>query len=159
MGCGILAKFPIEKKVEIKTMDYSPLVNSKIKRVELTLMGKDDIAIQNFVTIIEKSKTDSTLNIHISKVLSDQIYRRHFTLIVYSSIIVGVTVGGFIYSLELINPGNEYLASSVAFIPYLIYAIPGMIKSARALKSTFYLIDQYGYGKDLYVKKVKFYRK
>ena len=56
MGCGILAKFPIEKKVEIKTMDYTPLVNSKIKRVELTLRGKDDVAIQNFEKIIEKCK-------------------------------------------------------------------------------------------------------
>ena len=150
MGCGILAKFPIEKKVEIKTMDYSPLVNSKIKRVELTLRGKDDIAIQNFVTIID---------VHISKILADQIYKRHYSLLVYSSIIVGIAAGGFVFSLELIDPGNEYLASSVAMIPSLIYLIPGMIKSTRALKSTYYLVDQYSFGKDLYFKKIKFYRK
>lgn len=159
MGCGILAKFPIEKKVEFKTMDYVPLVNSKIKRVELTLRGKNDIAIQNFEKIIETSKKDSILNVHISKILADYIYRRNFTLIVYSSIIIGVAVGGFVYSLELIDPGNEYLATSAAIIPYLIYGIPGMIKSTRALKSTFYLTDQYGFGKDLYYKKIKFYRK
>jgi len=159
MGCGILAKFPVEKKVEFKTMDYVPLVNSKIKRVELTLRGKDDIAIQNFEKIIEKSKTDSTLNVHISKILADHIYRRHYSLLVYSSIIVGIAAGGFVFSLELIDPGNEYLASSVAMIPSLIYLIPGMIKSTRALKSTFYLTDQYGFGKDLYYKKIKFYRK
>lgn len=158
MGCGILAKFPIEKKVEIKTMDYSPLVNSKIKRVELTLRGKDDIAIQNFVTIIEKSKKDSTLNVHISKILADQIYKRHYSLLVYSSIIVGLAAGGFVFSLELIDPGNEYLASSVAIIPSLIYLIPGTVKGWRALNSTYYLIDQYGFGKDLYFKKIKFYR-
>ena len=158
MGCGILAKFPIEKKVEIKTMDYSPLVNSKIKRVELTLRGKDDIAIQNFVTIIEKSKKDSTLNVHISKILEDQIYKRHYSLLVYSSIIVGLAAGGFVFSLELIDPGNEYLASSVAIIPSLIYLIPGTVKGWRALNSTYYLIDQYGFGKDLYFKKIKFYR-
>ena len=159
MGCGILAKFPIEKKVEIKTMDYSPLVNSKIKRVELTLRGKDDIAIQNFEKIIEKSKKDSTLNVHISKILADQIYKRHYSLLVYSSIIVGLAAGGFVFSLELIDPGNEYLASSVAIIPSLIYLIPGTVKGWRALNSTYYLIDQYGFGKDLYFKKIKFYRK
>ena len=158
MGCGILAKFPIEKKVEIKTMDYSPLVNSKIKRVELTLRGKDDIAIQKFEKIIEKSKKDSTLNVHISKILADQIYKRHYSLLVYSSIIVGLAAGGFVFSLELIDPGNEYLASSVAIIPSLIYLIPGTVKGWRALNSTYYLIDQYGFGKDLYFKKIKFYR-
>lgn len=159
MGCGILAKFPIEKKVEIKTMDYAPLVNSKIKRVELTLRGKDDVAIQNFEKIIEKSKRDSLLNVHISKILADQIYKRHYSLLVYSSIIVGLAAGGFVFSLELIDPGNEYLASSVAIIPSLIYLIPGTVKGWRALNSTYYLIDQYGFGKDLYFKKVKFYRK
>ncbi len=28
-----------------------------------------------------------------------------------------------------------------------------------ALKSTYYLVDQYDFGKDLYLKKIKFYRK
>ncbi len=159
MSCSVVAKFPIEKKLEIKTRDYTRLVSSKIKRIEVTLIAKDTLAIQNFEKIIEKSKTDTLLNKHLSRIIADQIYRRHHSLYELSSVFVGVAAGGFIISLALINPGNEYLAASVAMVPYMIYGIPGIIKSTRALKSTFYLAKQYDFGNNLHIKNIKFYRK